>query len=74
LRRTWRGYRVSAFDDTEVHRASRHIWGIFRPAWNEDKDRPRMLDTERLIRHRGEIQRFLSGWLGIAEKTEGDAA
>jgi hypothetical protein len=47
----------------------------FRPPWNKDKDRPSMLDLERLMRrHRGEIQRFLSEWLGTEEKTEEDAA
>jgi hypothetical protein len=35
------------------------------PPWNKKKDRPSVLDVERLLRrHRGEIQRFLSGWLG----------
>jgi hypothetical protein len=43
----------------------------FRPPWNKDKDRPSVLDLERLMRrHRGEIQRFLSEWLG----NEGEAA
>jgi hypothetical protein len=43
----------------------------FRPPWNKDKDRPSVLDLERLMRqHRGEIQRFLSKWLG----NEGEAA
>ncbi len=47
----------------------------FRPPWNPDKDRPSVLDAERLLRrHRGEIQRFLSEWLGTAEKTEGAVA
>jgi hypothetical protein len=47
----------------------------FRPPWNKDKDRPSVLDLERLMRrHRGEIQRFLSEWLGNEEKTEEDAA
>jgi DDE superfamily endonuclease len=47
----------------------------FRPPWNPDKDRPSVLDVERLMRrHRGEIQRGLSEWLGTEEKTEGDAA
>jgi hypothetical protein len=35
------------------------------PPWNKKKDRPGVLDVERLLRrHRPEIQRFLSGWLG----------
>jgi hypothetical protein len=43
----------------------------FRPPWNKDKDRPSVLDLERLMRrHRVEIQRFLSEWLG----NEGEAA
>jgi hypothetical protein len=35
------------------------------PPWNKKKDRPSVLDVERLLRrNRPEIQRFLSGWLG----------
>jgi hypothetical protein len=41
----------------------------FRPPWNPDKDRPSVLDLERLMRrHRGEIQRLLSEWLGTEEE------
>jgi DDE superfamily endonuclease len=41
----------------------------YRPPWNPDKDRPSVLDLERLMRrHRGEIRRFLSEWLGTEEK------
>lgn len=41
------------------------------PPWNKKKDRPSVLDVERMLRrHRGEIQRFLSVWLG----DEGEAA
>jgi hypothetical protein len=41
------------------------------PPWNRKKDRPSVLDVERLLRrHRPEIQRFLSEWLG----NEGEAA
>jgi len=41
------------------------------PPWNKKKDRPSVLDVERLLRrHRPEIQRFLSDWLG----DEGEAA
>src|SRR6516162_7099416 len=41
----------------------------FLPPWNKDKDRPSVLDLERLMRrHRGEIQRFLSDWLGTEEE------
>ncbi len=44
----------------------------FRPPWNKDKDRPSVLDAERLMRrHRAEIQRLLSEWLGSEGKTEG---
>jgi DDE superfamily endonuclease len=47
----------------------------FRPPWNKEKDRPSVLDLERLLRrHRVEIQRFLSEWLGTDEETEEDAA
>jgi hypothetical protein len=47
----------------------------YRPPWDKDKDRPSVLDLERLMRrHRGEIQRFLSEWLGTEEKTEEDVA
>ena len=41
------------------------------PPWNKKKDRPSVLDVERMLRrHRAEIQRFLSEWLG----DEGEAA
>ena len=34
------------------------------PPWNPDKERPSVLDVERLLRrHRGEIQRCLADWL-----------
>jgi hypothetical protein len=37
----------------------------FRPPWDKRKDRPSVLDVERLLRrHREEIRRLLSGWLG----------
>jgi hypothetical protein len=43
----------------------------FRPPWNRKKDRPSVLDVERLFRrHRPEIQQDLSDWLG----TEGEVA
>jgi hypothetical protein len=43
----------------------------FRPPWNRKKDRPSVLDVERLFRsHRPEIQQRLSDWLG----TEGEVA
>jgi hypothetical protein len=43
----------------------------FRPPWNRKKDRPSVLDVERLMRrHRPEIQQLLSEWLG----TEGEVA
>jgi hypothetical protein len=43
----------------------------FRPPWHKDKDRPSVLDAERLMRrHRAEIQRLLSEWLGDEGKTE----
>jgi DDE superfamily endonuclease len=43
----------------------------FRPPWHKDKDRPSVLDAERLMRrHRAEIQRLLSEWLGEQGETE----
>jgi hypothetical protein len=37
----------------------------FRPPWDRKKDRPSVLDVERLLRRHGpEIRRFLSEWLG----------
>jgi hypothetical protein len=46
-----------------------------RPPWNKDKDRPSVLDAERLMRrHREQIQRLLSKWARDGGKTEGDAA
>jgi hypothetical protein len=39
------------------------------PPWNKKKDRPSVLDVERLLRrHRPEIQRHLSAWLGDEEE------
>jgi hypothetical protein len=39
--------------------------GWFHPPWNKRKARASVLDLERLLWHnRGEIQRFLSEWLG----------
>ena len=47
----------------------------FRPPWNKDKDRPSVLDVERLFRrHAGEIRQLLSDWLGDEEKTGEDVA
>jgi hypothetical protein len=47
----------------------------YRPPWDKDKDRPSVLDAERLMRrHAAEIRRLLSEWLGDEGKTEGDAA
>jgi len=54
----------------------------FRPPWHKDKDRPSVLDAERLMRrHRAEIQQLLTEWLGdegkaqgAEGKAEGDAA
>jgi DDE superfamily endonuclease len=46
-----------------------------RPPWNKDKDRPSVLDAERLMRrHRAQIQRFLSQWERDEGKTTGDVA
>jgi DDE superfamily endonuclease len=43
----------------------------FRPPWDPKKDRPSVLDVERLFRrHRREIQQHLSDWLGV----EGEVA
>ena len=43
----------------------------YRPPWHKDKDRPSVLDAERLMRrHRAEIQRLLSEWLGDEGETE----
>jgi hypothetical protein len=39
------------------------------PPWNRKKDRPSVLDVERLLRrHRPEIQRLLAEWLGDEEE------
>jgi Transposase DDE domain len=46
-----------------------------RPPWHKDKDRPSVLDAERLMRRHGaEIRRLLSEWVGDEEKTAGDVA
>jgi hypothetical protein len=46
-----------------------------RPPWNKRKQRPSILDVERLLRQlRGEIQQLLSAWLGsVGEKPVGGA-
>ena len=47
----------------------------FRPPWNKKKDRPSVLDAERLMRrHREQIQRFLSKWARNEGNTEEHAA
>ena len=47
----------------------------FRPPWNKDKDRPSILDAERLMRrHRVEIRRLLSERLGDEGETQGAVA
>ena len=39
------------------------------PPWNRKKDRPSVLDVERLLRrHRPEIQQLLAEWLGDEEE------
>jgi hypothetical protein len=46
---------------------SRDWWSP--PPWNRKKDRPSVLDVERLMRrHRPEIQRLLAAWLGDEEE------
>jgi hypothetical protein len=47
----------------------------FRPPWNKDKDRPSVLDVERLFRRHGsEIRQLLSDWLRDEGKTGEKAA
>jgi DDE superfamily endonuclease len=47
----------------------------FRPPWNKGKDRPSVLDVERLFRrHAGEIRQLLTERLGDDEKTQEDVA
>ena len=59
-------FRLEASGETD--------WWL-RPPWNKDKDRPSVLDAERLMRrHRAQIQRFLSQWARDEGKTEGDVA
>ena len=46
-----------------------------RPPWNKKKDRPSVLDAERLMRrHREQIQRLLSKWARNEGNTEEHAA
>ena len=45
------------------------------PPWNKDKDRPSVLDVERLFRrHAGEIRQHLSDWLGDGGNSEQEVA
>ena len=47
----------------------------FQPPWNKKKDRPSVLDAERLMRrHREQIQRLLSKWARNEGNTEEHAA
>ena len=55
--------------------ASGKVGWWLRPPWNKKKDRPSVLDAERLMRrHREQIQRLLSKWARDEGNTEGDAA
>ena len=46
-----------------------------RPPWNKRKQRPSILDVERLLRQlRGELQQLLSAWLGSQEDKSGSEA
>ena len=55
--------------------ASGKVSWWFRPPWNKKKDRPSVLDAERLMRrHREQIQRLLSKWARNEGNIEGDAA
>jgi len=55
--------------------ASRETGWWLRPPWNKNKNRPSVLDAERLMRrHRAQIQQFLSKWERTEGKTEGDMA
>ena len=48
--------------------ASGEVDWWFRPPWNKKKERPSVLDLERLMRqHRERIRAFLSKWLGTEE-------
>ena len=58
-----------------VSEASGKVGWWLRPPWNKKKDRPSVLDAERLMRrHREQIQRLLSKWARDEGKTEEDAA
>jgi DDE superfamily endonuclease len=51
--------------------ASGEVDWWFRPPWHRDKDRPSVLDAERLMRrHAAEIRHLLSEWLGDEGETE----
>jgi hypothetical protein len=47
----------------------------YRPPWNKDKDRPSVLDIERMFRrYAEEIRQLLSQWLGSEQKTKENVA
>ena len=47
----------------------------YRPPWNKGKDRPSVLDIERMFRrYAGEIRQRLSQWLGSGQKIKEDVA
>ena len=55
--------------------SAREVDWWFRPPGNKHKDRSSVLYLEQLTRrHSGEIQRFLSEWLGDEEKDQEDVA
>ena len=55
--------------------ASGKVGRWLRPPWNKKKDRPSVLDAERLMRrHREQIQRLLSKWARNEGNTEEAAA
>ena len=55
--------------------ASGKVGWWLRPPWNKKKDRPSVLNAERLMRrHREQIQRLLSKWARIEGNTEEAAA
>jgi len=51
--------------------SAREVDWWFRPPWNKHKDRSSVLYLEQLTRrHSGEIQRFLSEWLGDGVRSQ----
>ena len=65
---------LTLVDQGQLEEAGETDWWT-PPPWNKDKDRPSVLDVERLFRrHAGEIRQGLSDWLGDGGNSDEEVA